>query len=459
MTNQEKIYHLYARAGFGLAPEELNQLNWNVEKAVQELFDVAQVYTALKKPDFELPGREAVKVMTKEERKQLKKKAKGLTKEVNLEWVECMINAPVLREKMSLFWHSHFACTSKEFDRAIHQVNTIRKLALGNFKDLVLAIARDPSMIFYLNNQQNRKSSPNENFARELMELFTIGRGNYTERDIKEAARAFTGWFVNKDTRVFEFKPRQHDFGNKTFMGKTGRFNGEDIIDILFEKRETAHFISRKVYRYFVNDRVNETHVRELGDKFYSSKYDISAMLKHLFTAPWFYDDKNQGTKIKSPIELFVGLSKVLKLDVQNKSAVFFVQRALGQVLFNPPNVAGWPGGQAWIDNSTLLLRCNLVSLIFDRTQIDFKTKEAFEAQQRNPRVKKLKLTADLTPITKAFVASQDLKKDLSTYLLRCKANLNNSFIDQFLAKATSKEEKIKAWLLGLMTMPEYQMC
>ena len=133
--------------------------------------------------------------------------------------------------------------------------------------------------------------------------------------------------------------------------------------------------------------------------------------------------------------------------------------RFLGQVLFNPPNVAGWPGGQAWIDNSTLLLRCNLVSLIFDRTQIDFKTKEAFEAQQRNPRVKKLKLTADLTPITKAFVASQDLKKDLSTYLLRCKANLNNSFIDQFVAKATSKEEKIKAWLLGLMTMPEYQMC
>ncbi|MCH2045531.1 MAG: DUF1800 domain-containing protein, partial [Saprospiraceae bacterium] len=350
-------------------------------------------------------------------------------------------------------------CTSKEFDKALNQANTLRKLALGNFKDLVLAVSRDPSMIFYLNNQQNRKTSPNENFARELMELFTIGRGNYTEQDVKESARAFTGWFVNKGTRKFEFKHNQHDFGEKTFMGKTGKFNGEDIIDIILERKETAYYIASKVYRYFVNPKTDETHIKELGDKFYNSQYDISAMMRHLFMADWFYDNQHQGVKIKSPIEFIVGISKILQLDFENKNSVLFIQRALGQILFHPPNVAGWAGNHAWIDNSTLLFRCNMIGVVFERADINFKVKEEFEAQHRNNRIKKIKLTANLKAIQNAFGQSKDLEKDLSAYLLRCKANVKDSFVSKFVAHAATQEDKFKAYLLGLMSMPEYQMC
>src|SRR5262249_34193319 len=188
-------------------------------------------------------------------------------------------------------------------------LDVIRRNALGNFGDLLKEVSKSAAMLFFLNNQQNRKDHPNENFAREVMELFTMGRGNYTEQDIKEAARAFTGWGANAGGE-FVFRKFQHDTGEKTVLGKSGNFDGDNIIDILIENKQTARFITRKIYRYFVNDEVNEAIVDKLANKFYQSNYDISELMKEIFSSDWFYDPKNIGSRIKSPVELIVGIRR-----------------------------------------------------------------------------------------------------------------------------------------------------
>ena len=315
----EKIKHLHWRAGFGLSPKEWSERkNWSVRKAVNFLFKEARQAREIEAP--ELVAANPIG-MNEEERRERRKKERQRVIEINVEWLERMgsPDSPALLERMSLFWHGHFACRTTNGALAANQLNTIRTHALGNFRDLVLAIAKDPSMIRYLNNQQNRKQKPNENFARELMELFTIGRGNYTEQDIKEAARAFTGWSSNL-AGAYVFRPGQHDFGTKTFFGKTGRFNGEDIIDLILERRETAHFIATKVFRYFVHEQVNEARVQELADTFYEANYDISTLMRSLFESEWFYDTAYIGAKIKSPTELMAGMIRALNVQFKQKT-------------------------------------------------------------------------------------------------------------------------------------------
>ena len=246
------INHLYWRAGFGLRPEEWQQRKqWSRKKAVDHLFKQAKQVKPLPVP---IPHNlKQMSELSEVEREDLQKKDRAAVIDINSSWVMRMANSeePALLERMTLFWHGHFACRSRSGKLAAQQLNTLRKHALGDFKSLLLGIARDPSMIRYLNNQQNKKGSPNENFAREVMELFTMGRGNYTEQDIKEAARAFTGWSSDV-AGDYVFRERQHDNGTKTFLGRTGRFGGEDIIDMLLEQKATADFITRKIYRYFV---------------------------------------------------------------------------------------------------------------------------------------------------------------------------------------------------------------
>ena len=249
MTDEQKIKHLYWRAGFGLSPQQVQKKgNQSIEKAVNDLFKDSQKINAVKMPYYNMPSLQTFKAMSKAERQEKRQEIQQLTHQVNLNWMRQMVSDDYnpLQERMTLFWHGHFACESKRFDQAGRQINSIRQYALGNYRDLLLAVSKDAAMIAYLNNQQNRKNKPNENYARELMELFSIGRGNYTEQDIKEAARAFTGWFADKLTGDFKFTERQHDFGTKTFMGRTGNWDGDDIVDIILEQKETAHFILSK---------------------------------------------------------------------------------------------------------------------------------------------------------------------------------------------------------------------
>jgi uncharacterized protein (DUF1800 family) len=463
MTDKEKIQHLYWRAGFGISPQQLQKKEkQKLDKVVKCLFKDAKKIRAVKLPYYNMPSKEAFNALSKPERREKIKEIQKLTSQVNLNWVRQMLSddhSP-LQEKMTLFWHGHFACESKRFDYAGRQINTIRQYALGNFRDLILAVSKDASMIGYLNNQQNKKKKPNENYARELMELFTIGRGNYTEEDIKEAARAFTGWFSNRFTGAFKFTDRQHDFGKKTFMGKTGEWDGDDIVDIILERKETAQFIATKVYRYFVNETVNEKQVEVLANALYKSNYNIETMMTTLFESEWFYDNENIGTKIKSPVELLVGMAKTLNLTFGNDKAVLFPQHALGQVLFHPPNVAGWPGGKAWIDNSTFMLRMNFAAMIFKKTELTYELKNHPE-KEKNRQLKRLEITGDITALSNAFGKTKEaeLGQKLCDYILQTPFDLKGSFVEEYGREATEKKDKVKAYALAIMSLPEYQMC
>ena len=462
MTNEKKIKHLYARAGFGLSPCQLSKKSrLSVENAVKDLFKNCRKVKAVKIPYYNMPTAEDYKNMDKAEKKKQRKELQRLTGEINLNWMRQMIsdNYNPLQEKMTLFWHGHFACESKRFDFAGKQINTIRQYALGNFRDLVLAIAKDAAMIVYLNNQQNRKKKPNENFARELMELFTIGRGNYTEQDIKESARAFTGWFTKRMTGEFNFTEKQHDAGSKTFMGKTGNFDGDDIVDIILENKETARYIAIKIYRYFVNEQVDMQKVEILATAFYNSNYNIEKMMRTLFDSAWFYDNKNVGVKIKSPVEFLIGIGRVIDMKFGNARSVLYPQHALGQVIFHPPNVAGWPGGKTWIDNSTLMLRMNFAALIFQKTDLMIKLKDQPE-MKKGRALKKLDISADLSSLNRVFKKTKPdlLAQELCNFLLQTPFNCSGSFVEA-LSAAASDEDKIKACTLAIMSLPEFQMC
>jgi uncharacterized protein (DUF1800 family) len=344
MNSENKIKHLHWRAAFGLSPTEWQaRRSWTVSQAVDNLFDGAAA-TALVEPA--LDGDYRPEKMSGKERAEKQKEQRQFVAELGREWIERMASpkSSSLLEKMSFFWHGHFACTSSHGLLAVRQLNLLRTHALGNFRDMVRAIARDPALIRFLNNQQNKKRTPNENFAREVMELFTIGRGNYTETDVKQAARAFTGWSSNL-TGEFVFRQRQHDFAEKAFMGQTGNFDGDDIIDIILEREETANFICPKIYAYFVKTEVDESHVGELATTFRKTDYDIAAVMRQLFTNDWFYAPKNVANRIKSPVELLAGMMRQLEVTGLQTKGVVAIQRVLGQLLFHPPNVAGWPGG------------------------------------------------------------------------------------------------------------------
>ncbi|HMP92401.1 MAG TPA: DUF1800 domain-containing protein, partial [Phnomibacter sp.] len=290
------------------------------------------------------------------QRQQMARQSRQELRSLNLLWLEEMVQSTAqLREKMALFWHGHFACRNLNSYFQQHLLQQIRENALGNFGALLHAVSKSPAMLAFLNNQQNRKQSPNENFAREVMELFTLGRGNYTELDIKEAARAFTGWGFDASGQ-FVFRRLVHDAGTKTVLGTTGNLTGDEVLDLLLAKKQTALFITQKLYRFLVNETAPPERIAWLAERFYQSGYEILPLLKDIFTAKWFYNQENIGNRIKGPIDWWVGLRRMLPMQIANPEIQLLLQRSLGQVLFYPPNVAGWPGVTNWIDGNSLLL-------------------------------------------------------------------------------------------------------
>src|SRR6186713_281757 len=388
LANQLKNQHLMWRAGFGPAVEQLADLS---DISSKQLYKALQKASS-KKPEYidvaddflkglwagidEVGRQEKMKEIKEEDKKKIQQKQRESVKSLNIYWLNEMVNSRAqLREKMTFFWHGHFACRNLNVFYQQGLLDIIRRNALGSFRDMLHEVSRSAAMLNFLNNQQNRKDHPNENFAREVMELFTLGRGNYTENDIKEAARAFTGWSSDLKGQ-FVFRRFQHDFGNKTVLGKTGNFDGEEVLDILLSQKQTAKFITQKVYKFFVNETIDDEKVTWLADRFYNSTYDIGKLMEDIFTSDWFYEEKNIGSKIKSPIELMAGMQRMLPMKLENEEAMTFLQRALGQMLFYPPNVAGWPGGKTWIDSSSLMLRMRIPQLINDVDELNVKTKD-----------------------------------------------------------------------------------
>ncbi|MEO6637700.1 MAG: DUF1800 domain-containing protein, partial [Ginsengibacter sp.] len=337
VSNQLKNQHLLWRAAFGPMAENVNQL----EEISQKDLHLLLLKTSSKKPgQFNIASNRLdglvkgvqdlgqMQNLDKDQKKALRKQSVEDLKSLNLTWLGEMINSEAqLREKMSFFWHGHFACRVVNIFFQQQLLNVVRENALGNFGDLLREVSKSPAMLSFLNNQQNKKQHPNENFAREVMELFTLGRGNYSESDIKEGARAFTGWGFSLKGEFVE-RPFFHDTGSKTFLGKRGNFTGDDIIDILLEQKQTAKFITQKIYKYFVNEKPAPEKIEWLAARFYQSNYDIKSLLNDIYTSDWFYNDTNLGTRIKSPVELLAGIRRLIPMTLERPETQLLFERA-----------------------------------------------------------------------------------------------------------------------------------
>lgn len=269
-----------------------------------------------------------------------------------------------LLEKMTLFWHGILTSGISKVNRPDlmwRQNQLFRQQALGSFDVILKAISRDPAMLIWLDSQSNRKSAPNENFARELMELFSLGVGNYTEQDVRESARAFTGWFLNN--QGFLFNASQHDNGLKTFLGQTGNFSGDDVVNIIVAHPAAARYISTRLFTFFAYDNPEPAVIDRLAGVFQSSNWSIRAVVRAIFTAPEFYTVKAYRARPKSPVEYVASMLRGLAIETTAQGIPGLLSR-MGQELFDPPNVAGWPGGPIWINSSTLLERINFASRI-----------------------------------------------------------------------------------------------
>ncbi|WP_080778502.1 DUF1800 domain-containing protein [Chryseobacterium phocaeense] len=450
--------HLLWRAGFGLGINQISELeNKNTKVLLSDLFK-EENFTEISydTPDTQIPDNMMDTRTPAEKRKEMQRIIREQNNELNLNFLDKMINSKdQMREKMAFFWHGHFATriNNSKFNKQL--LNVIRKNALGNFKELLFEVSRSPAMLNFLNNQQNKKGHPNENFAREVMELFTMGRGNYTEKDIREGARAFTGWGYVKEG---QFKERRnlHDEGSKQFLGRTGNFTGTDILNIILEQKTTATFITTKIYKFFVNENTDRNIVEQLSTDFYNSGYDIKKLMNTIFSSSWFYDKKNIGNRIKSPIELMAGMMRMLPMNIRNPENLIVYQKLLGQMLLYPPNVAGWPSGRSWIDSSTLMLRLQIPQIWSGLRPLEYSPRQDDDIDMGmksretalNKSFKNPNITIDWSRLEKVFE-----HKKPEDYLI-----LNPKSLDMDSVKNFS-DKSIKMMMINLMSTPEYQLC
>ena len=278
-----------------------------------------------------------------------------------------------LQEKMVLFWHGLLTSAFKKVGKGPYMLNQdqlFRRQALGEYEVLLKAISRDSAMLIWLDSRVNNKRAPNENFARELMELFSMGIGPYTEADVRESARAFTGWGLKK--KDFIFRENQHDYGTKTFLGRTGEYSGDDIVDIIMEHPATAQFVCRKLFTFFVHDDPEAATLTSLARTFNDTRYSVKAVMRQILTSLDFYSSQAYRAKIKSPAEFVAGTVRVLGIETDGRPLNALTDR-MGQILFSPFDVSGWPGGAAWINSSTLLQRLNFANKIATARSRSFK--------------------------------------------------------------------------------------
>jgi uncharacterized protein (DUF1800 family) len=374
--------HLLNRAGFGGTPAEIEAVRKKgLAAAVRDFVEVKSETANVPPPTWAHPRNVQAQRMEIKAAKDRGENFRDKERQVRMMegeeivdlrrwWLDRMLKGPApLLEKMTLFWHGHFATSIQKVRDAYWmwlQNDTLRRNAFGNFATLVKKISRDPAMMIYLDLQQSRKEHPNENWARELMELFTVGIGNYTEQDIRESARTFTGYRIDMTTQQFRFAPFQQDRGPRTFMGKTGNLGGDDIIDILVSKPACAQFIGRKLWRFFVEDDPVGEIVDAIAQRIRAHNFEMRPVLREIFSSAEFYSERVMGSQIKSPIQYIVQTSKLLDAPPPTPIAAQNAMRQMGQILFAPPNVKGWDGGKEWISTSTLLFRYNFASYLIN---------------------------------------------------------------------------------------------
>lgn len=383
--------HLLMRAGFGGTYEQIHTLaRWGPERSVNHLMDyqagsagsdslggfdsdIIRPLTDQERRDLNAArqrGDEDTVAKYRTERQRRQRSDRRQMRDIQRDWIKRMIETPrPMQEKMTLFWHGHFATSYRNVEDSWHmlqQNEMLRTNALGNVGDLMRGVIHDPAMLKYLNNNQNRKDAPNENLGRELLELFSLGEGHYTENDIKNAARCLTGYTFNDNE--FNLVNRQHDQGNKTVLGVTGNMDGDALVDVILRQEACALFICLKLYKFLVRDIPMNLSVLDSGTRkvilqmaamVRKTGYELKPMIKKLLLSEHFYDPVNMGMKIKSPSELLVGSVRSLGVPVRDIGIVSDAMDLMGQSLYYPPSVKGWDGGRSWINTSTLFVRQN----------------------------------------------------------------------------------------------------
>lgn len=377
--NAARAEHLLNRASFGARPAEIDSA---LRTGQREL--VKQLLTGFVEPAEPFfvdppirPERRELEALSEKERRDALERFRRDERELLFAyagwWIEQMVEAEhPLREKMVLFWHGYFTSSMRDVRNAeamIRQNELFRRHALGNFGELLRAVLRDPAMLEYLDNNQNRKDKPNENLARELMELFTLGVGAYSEQDIKEAARALTGWRTQGGSEAL-YAPRQHDNGKKTILGRTGRFNADDLVDILLAQPACPRWVAGKLLEHFEGRKPTENRLAEYAAHLKDSKYELAPFFEKLLLDERFYANDVIGERIAGPVEYMVGSVRRLGVQVP-PSLLWLAAGQLGQRLFDPPNVKGWEGGEAWISTSTLLARGNMAGMLIGVVKLE----------------------------------------------------------------------------------------
>ena len=375
--DERKANHLLNRAGFGAPASLVDKLaGMPPAAAVDHLVSYEDIHFSFPDPEF-IISREAVLEVNREVsklrkaenideadrlRQKLRRAENAAIATLATWWLERMYSTPrPLEEKLTLFWQGHFVVSSQKVNDSEPIYNhhkLLRENASGSLKKLTTEVGKSPAMLRYLDNARSTKQHPNENWARELMELFTMGQGNYTEDDIKESARAFTGWSLKNGE--FAYRPQSHDDGEKTFLGKTGRFEGSDIIDIIFEQDVTARYFATELWTYFAYENPEPEVIDALAATLQRNNFYLKPMLRQMFLSKAFYSDRAIGQQIKSPAQFVVKLAHDMYLYPVPYREMSRASAALGQNVFAPPNVKGWDGGSAWINANALITRYNL---------------------------------------------------------------------------------------------------
>jgi len=365
----ERAQWLLTRVGFAPAADDIAAFaNLDQRAAVEQVLAQSGTHRATPPPDWSndriIPPRD-LRAMTDEERRAERRAEVRRSLQLRAWWLtEMAATRQPLTERMTLFWHNHFVSAQPKVRYAqlmFRQNELLRANALGNFGTLLHAIAKDPAMLVYLDGATSRKSAPNENFAREVMELFTLGEGHYSESDVKDAARAFTGWSLDSETLQFTERRMWHDESEKSVLGQHGNFNGDEVLDILLAQPATAESIVSKLWREFVSPVPDPGRVTAIAARFRAANYKVEVALRELFNQPELIERNEDNALVKSPVELAIGLIRQSGGAIEDGNSLALAVAAMGQNLMAAPNVRGWPGGQAWITTQTLLARMQFV--------------------------------------------------------------------------------------------------
>lgn len=478
--------HLLRRAGFGGTEIQINTLvSWGLDEAVDHLVDFESVPNEpdehdLFNKDIMRPlsledqrvirtarqrGDEDTVARFRDQRQAAQRSDRQQMAQIRRWWIQRMIQTPrPLEEKLTLFWHGHFATSYRSVEDSYHMYMQNRMFR-GNAKSyprLLAGIIRDPAMLRYLNNNQNRRQSPNENLARELMELFSLGEGNYTERDIKEGARALTGYTYEDD--AFVFRENMHDSGPKQVLGVRDRVDGDGFVSAILRHQACAPFIATRLYRFFVADVAAQPRdltgtdlacVKMLADRITRERYDLAPVLKTLFKSRHFYSDEVAHSKIKSPAELVVGAVRTLGVPARDLNTMADAMERMGQNLFFPPSVKGWDGGRSWINTATMFARQNTLAYLITGAQPGSPARRAI-AGDYDPR--------SVVPMLVEPGRPADTREIVGR-LMDLAMGRRDEHAMETLARTVETSDNptaqpaLAALMLLITAMPEYQLC